>query len=418
MVVHLGPLNPLLLRPGDFYLQAEPCGEQSACLAVKCLSRDLTTVEKIPVSEAACSMLFTQEWLEDVNQDLGRPKLQNCLVATSNGIVPVPWSKIISPEFVKTSQADDSVGKGLPAPSEPQRQTGGTAGDLRASPSKYPGLIKVEPGSWMKSTLFVVPTLCDIISENLEGEYVNLLGFSEEGKPDLSPPAKTTVQPGREESPEVKEGLAWATGQAAPTENWACGKGGDSEEGPCTPCLRRKLSQDPEDHKARCRYRESYVAALQNPVSFSSGLMAAILEEIDTGRPASPLESAGAQPLEGSDEATPGGLLDTPNKEGKAEQVAEPGHVKLLKPPTEPSAAGGKFSFLKGHRLHFSSGGNLSVAEKASKGQEGLRKRTPVVCSPRTARAKQGSGKGKGEKLWQSLSLSGQVALYWALLLH
>ncbi|XP_060089497.1 uncharacterized protein KIAA1755 homolog [Heteronotia binoei] len=398
VVVHLGPLNPLLLRPGDFYLQAEPCGEQSACLAAKCLSRDLTAVEQIPVSEAACSMLFTQEWLEDVNRDLDRPELRNCLVATSNGIVPVAWSKIVTPEFVRISQAEDLAGKDLPAPTESPRQTGGTAGGARAAPSKYPGLIKVEPGSWAKSTLFVVPSLCDIIGENLEGEYVNLLGFSEERKPDLSPPAKTmasaAVQPGTVESPKAKEGIAWATGEIATTESWTCGKGGNSEEGPCTPCLRRKLSQDPELHETRCRYRESYVAALQNPVSFSSGLMAAILEEIDTAQPASPSESAASHPLVGSDEASPGSPSDCPNKDGEAEQVAKLGHTKLPKPPTEPSAAGSKFSFLKGHRLQVSSGGGLSVAEKAGKGQEGPRKRASVVCSPRMARARQAGGKG------------------------
>ncbi|KAL8179867.1 UNVERIFIED_CONTAM: hypothetical protein K2H54_073705, partial [Gekko kuhli] len=395
VVVHLGPLNPLLLRPGDFYLQAEPCGEQSACLAVKCLSRDLTTVEKIPVLETACSLLFTREWLEDVNRDLGRPELRNCLVATSNGIVPLPWSKIVTPEFVEIPQAEDSAGKDSLAPSESQRKT------PRATPSKYPGLIKVEPGSWTKSALFVVPSLCDIISENLEGEYVNLLGFSEEGKPDLSPPAKMAASP--QATPEAKEGLAWMTREGATAENWACGKGANSEEGPCTPCLRRKLSQDPEVHETRCRYRESYVAALQNPVSFNSGLMAAILEEMDMGQPVSPSESTGARPPEGSDEAAPGSLSDCPNKEGRTEQVAKPGHAKLLKPPTEPSAAGGKFSFLKGHRLQASSGGGLTVAEKAGKGQEGPRKRVSLVCSPRTARAKQAGGKGSTDRLGRAL---------------
>ncbi|XP_077192208.1 uncharacterized protein KIAA1755 homolog isoform X2 [Paroedura picta] len=400
VVVHLGPLNPLLLRPGDFYLQAEPCGEQSACLAVKRLSRDLTTVERVPISEAACAMLFTQEWLEDLNRDLGRPQLQNCLVATSNGIVPVPWSKIVTPEFVRLSPAEELVGKGFPAPPASPKRTGGTAREVSAAPSKYPGLIKVDPGVWRKSALFVVPSLCDIISENLEGEYVNLLGFSEERKPDLPPPTKTaaTPPPGREQSPEAREELARVAGEGAATESWACGKGDGSEEGPCTPCLRRKLSQDPAVPEARCRYRDSYVAALQNPVCFNSGLMAAILEEMDTAQPPSPSENTAPQAPEGSGQATPRSLSGCPNKGGEAEQLAKPAHGKLLKPPTEPSAAGGsKFSFLKGHRLQVSSGGGLSVAEKASKGPEGPRKRATLVCSPRTARAKQAGGKGTSQ---------------------
>ncbi|XP_054835183.1 uncharacterized protein KIAA1755 homolog isoform X1 [Eublepharis macularius] len=392
VVVHLGPLNPLLLRPGDFYLQAEPCGEQSACLAVKCLSRDLTTEQKIPISEAACSLLFTQEWLEEVNRDLSGPELHSCLVATSNGIVPVPWSKIATPEFVRLSQADDLVVPDLPASPEhyceSPRQTSCISGDGRAAQSKYPGLVKVEQGPWKTSTLFVVPSLCDIISDNLEGEYVNLLGFSEEKSPDISSPAKTAASAGQQSRRD----------EAATEESWTCGEGQSSEEGPCTPCLRRKLSQeDPQTHETRCRYRESYVAALQNPVCFSSGLMEAILEEIDTSQSAFLSESTSAQLPEGSDEAAPRILSDCPNKDGRAEQVARPGHAKLLKPPTEPLSAGNKFSFLKGHRQLVSSAGGLSVAEKASKGQEGPRKRAPIACSPRTSRAKQTAGKGSSQ---------------------
>uniref|UniRef100_A0A8C2VZU6 KIAA1755 n=1 Tax=Chinchilla lanigera TaxID=34839 RepID=A0A8C2VZU6_CHILA len=100
VVVHLAPLNPLLLRQGDFYLQVEPGEEQSVSMMIKCLSLDLRTVDKKPVPESSHPLLFTQEWLEAINSDLGGSPLHNCLVASENGIAPVPWAKITSPEFV------------------------------------------------------------------------------------------------------------------------------------------------------------------------------------------------------------------------------------------------------------------------------------------------------------------------------
>ncbi|XP_066480848.1 uncharacterized protein KIAA1755 homolog [Tiliqua scincoides] len=415
VVVHLGPLNPLLLRPGDFYLQAEPCGEQSACLVMKCLSKDLTTVEKIPVPEASCSLLFTKEWLDEINRDLDRPALHTCLLATGNGIVPVPWSKITAPEFVNIPQTDGSVERESPGCPESyctsgsQRHNGSVSGDLhssadrglRSTQGKYPGLVKVEQGSWKKSVLFVVPSLCDIISENLEGEYVNLVDFSEERKLDISSSATSAPSVGQESergvSPKTKKALVWVNADMATTDSWTCGKGQSSEEGPCTPCLRRKLSQDPKFQEPRCRYRESYVAALKNPVSFSSGLMAAILEEIDLSKQAPPSERTGVTPLEKSDQAAPQVLSDHPDKEEKAEEASKQGLLKLLKSPTECPAASNKFSFLKGHRQLVSSGGGFAVSEKTSKGhEEAPRKRTSLVCSPRMARAKPAAGKGTG----------------------
>lgn len=409
MVVHLGPLNPLLLRPGDFYLQAEPCGEQSACLVFKCLSSDLTTVEKVTVPETSCSLLFTQEWLEEINHDLNRPTLHTCLVATGNGIVPVPWSKIVIPEFVHVPKNVEQGSPECPESSmvsNPSRQQnsnvagesqGGREGGLRATRGKYPGLIKVEQGAaWKKVSLFVLPSLCDIISENLEGEYVNLLEYSEERPPalDLASAGSAPQQPGREVSPKARQGALWVNGEAAMVESWTCGKGQSSEGGPCTPCLRRKLSQDSKSQELRCRYRESYVAALQNPISFSSGLMAAILEEMDISKQELTSKMSDMKPTERSGEATASICTAHPVKDGKSEQ----GHFKpLLKSPPEcvGAAASNKFSFLKGHRHLLSSGGGLSGAEKAGKGPEGPWKKMSLVCSPRMARAKLATA-GKG----------------------
>nr|XP_060627572.1 uncharacterized protein KIAA1755 homolog [Anolis sagrei ordinatus] len=387
VVVHLGPLNPLLLRPGDFYLQAEPCGDQSACLSLKCLSRDLTSVQKIPIPEASCPLLFTQEWLEEVNQDLDQPALHTCMVATGNGIVPVPWSKIVTPEFVQLpkSKEQEVTSDYLETYSSLK---GGSDRSPRSTQGKYPGLIKVEQGTWKQSNVFLLPSLCDIISENLEGEYVNLLGFSEEKKPDSSSPAKSTASRAHqevtgEESPGMEKGLV----NGVVEEIWSCVKGPDSEEGPCTPCLRRKLNQDPKVHEPKCRYRESYVAALKNPVSFSSGLMEAILEEIDTTQQAPEIVDT-MSPRELISRIS----LERPNKESKVEEVPKQKPLKVLKSPPEGPAAGNRFSFLKGYR-HPVLPSPPTSPEKVGKGQEGPRKRN--VCSPKAARGKPASS-GKG----------------------
>ncbi|XP_070600361.1 uncharacterized protein KIAA1755 homolog [Erythrolamprus reginae] len=400
VTVHLSPLNPLLLRPGDFYLQAEPCGEQSACLVVKCLSKDLTTAEKIPIPDTACSWLFTEAWLEDINRDLERPTLHTCLVATGNGIVPVPWNKIATPEFVQLPKAEHPMEKdsvhletqGRLNAESPSQPSGGDQVS-QTSPAKYPGLIKVDQGSWKKSTLFVVPSLCDIISENLEGEYVNLVDFSEESS-NVEPPSPAAVA--RRLAPEAGKALLLQPDEEIGPHGvaWDCGKGEDLEEGPCTPCLRRKMSPDAKIHEPRCRYRDSYMAALQNPISFNSGLMAAILEEMDLTQAAPSSEEVEAQPDEGSGQMISPCPLEHPDKDRKMEENPRLGVTKPAKSPAEGPAAGSKFSFLKGHRPSASSGEGSSSPEKAGKGPEGLRKKTLMVSSPKAARAKSVAGKG------------------------
>uniref|UniRef100_H9G943 Uncharacterized protein n=1 Tax=Anolis carolinensis TaxID=28377 RepID=H9G943_ANOCA len=404
VVVHLGPLNPLLLRPGDFYLQAEPCGDQSACLSLKCLSRDLTSVQKIPVPEASCPLLFTQEWLEEINQGLDQPVLHTCLVATENGIVPVPWSKIVTPEFVQLpkSKEREAASDYLETYSLPK---GGTDRSPRSTQGKYPGLIKVEQGTWKQSNVFLLPSLCDIISENLEGEYVNLLGFSEEKKLAKSTASRTHQEVPGEESPGMEKGLP----NGVVEEIWSCAKGPDSEEGPCTPCLRRKLNQDPKVHEPKCRYRESYVAALKNPVSFSSGLMEAILEEIDTTQQA-PESVDTISPRDPVSRIS----LECLDKESKAEEVPKPKPLKVLKSPPEGPAASNRFSFLKGYR-HPVLPTSPTSPEKVGKGQEGPRKRN--VCSPKASRGKMASS-GKGNPSTIHLGIITISILYYIILYY
>ncbi|KAB1262357.1 hypothetical protein Cadr_000021164 [Camelus dromedarius] len=199
VVVHLAPLNPLLLRQGDFYLQVEPQEEQSVCIMIKCLSVDLRTVDTKPVPVASYPVLFTQAWLEAINGDFEGSPLHNCLVASGDGIAPVPWTKITSPEFVDDRpQAVNVLSSAwrslqlealdLSSPQElHQARSPGSQvlltqslakGKGRTYGNKYPGLIKVEqtgPGE-------VAFRMDDVTSQDLEGDYVALLDFSQESR--------------------------------------------------------------------------------------------------------------------------------------------------------------------------------------------------------------------------------------------
>ncbi|XP_074776382.1 uncharacterized protein KIAA1755 homolog isoform X2 [Athene noctua] len=416
VVVHLAPLNPLLLRPGDFYLQAEPCEEHSARITVKHLSPDLRGVEETPVPEAAYTLLFTNEWLEEINGDRARDPLHTCLVATENGIAPLPWSKIATPEFIDKPKAgadstpadtrhglapDTAAEPAAPCaalphgPADAPAPCGNVAGTIpgcrvtsrKLSPGRYPGLIKVDQaGLQKKPATLAVPSLCEIVSQNLEGEYVDLLELPQE-QLDLLAPSLPPACPAGPIGAGAEVTLPWANG-ALGAEAWPCGGAPSSEEGPCTPCLGAKLSREPGPLSPRCRHRDSYLAALQNPVSFGPGLMAAILEEPDSPGPGP--EPPPATPHETPVQHRRGGgsptvLARRPRRASPgvpAEALAGQGGPRL------PPAPSHKFSFLKSPRL-----GAAPGDERAASQHEGAWKKMSAIYSPRMGRAKP-AGKG------------------------
>ncbi|XP_065610330.1 uncharacterized protein KIAA1755 homolog [Cyrtonyx montezumae] len=384
VVVHLAPLNPLLLRAGDFYLQAEPCQEHAARIALKHLAPDLHSVQETPIPEATYALLFTNEWLEEINCNHAGSPLHTCLVATENGITPLPWSKIATPEFVdKPKAGPSSTPVGAPgssslepaAPTEPEAPiaptTHGTAESTvpynnttsiipgcrdswKPNRGRYPGLIKVEQaGLWQKPTTLAVPSLQEIISQNLEGEYVELLQHSQQDLGLLATSRSAAAQP--------------------QVGSWPCRGAPSSQEVPCTPCQRRRLSGEPEQHGPRCRHRDSYLAALQNPVSFGPALMAAILEEPDIPAPlAEPPAPGGSRAgTSCTRRARSGG------SGGQAVGQRSPHHPMA---PTRSGAAGSshKFSFLKGPRLGDGTGSQ----------HEGGWRKVSAIYSPRMGRAK------------------------------
>ncbi|XP_051887523.1 uncharacterized protein KIAA1755-like isoform X2 [Pristis pectinata] len=277
VVVQLSSFNIFLLRPGDFYLQVVPVAKQSARIVLKCLGRDLRSVEEKLIPEVSYTNIFTSEWLETINSERSGTPLHTCLLATDNGVVKELWSKIVSPEFVNKSKVTAPSGHRIHFVQETENncdsarmtlQTGAeTNHSLRASEPVSDTKTKQNPSpnlgqkegtkclSHQSMKLGMIsPNQYEISNENVEGDYVDLMMFSKEKCSDN----RTAVLP-------LKKGES----SVVPVNGtWACGGTIRFATEPCTPCLSRRSNRDLENQGVKCRYRESYIEALQNPLSF------------------------------------------------------------------------------------------------------------------------------------------------------
>lgn len=321
VVIQLAPINPLLLRPGDFYLQVEPFGEQSARIVLKNLFvqddvlaeenpgfqaglrvQEGPTVEETPIPETAYPCIFTEAWLKEVNDGRHGNQLYRCVLSSDQGIVKVPWTEVVNPEFLDKPKATIRSGAMTSCSTaavimqdnqhpeqEPQSRTPINMAPLDIETMILPAkdgvavsvrlvdsgsrLVKVDQGKHVSSSVgkpvgWVSPNTWDSKqNRELEGEYVDLLDFAKEKdalafnkaaiptvpvsfRPALFPPKRKSIPS------VVKDEL-------------------------CIPCSRNKqLSQDLQNgSEYRCRHRQSYLAALRNPVSFEKTSVMASLEE-------------------------------------------------------------------------------------------------------------------------------------------
>ncbi|KAF6088191.1 KIAA1755 [Phyllostomus discolor] len=394
VVVHLAPLNPLLLRQGDFYLQVEPQEEQSVCIRVKCLTLDLRTVDTKPVPVSSYPTLFTQEWLEAFNSDFEGSPLHNCLVASEQGISPLPWAKITSPEFVddkpqaatvlspacgslQLEALDLSSPQGLHQARSPGSQVlpgQSLAKDKgRACGIKYPGLIKVEqarPGE-------VAFRVDDVASQDLEGDYVALLGFSQESRGEsLSeevdashgcPVGALEGLPGTKEIPFSQRVLPLPGASGGPSlGKCACAKPAGTEEESGVLGLRRKVNHKAPSHSSEHQPPEPYLDTLENPLHCAAGLRTGVSEEPAASKTGEPLGNAEnvVPPRPGPKQTSsprlcPASPPAAPALETKAGERTKQGNRRSPKPVTGPGRStpssrsptlGLKFSFLKGQR--------------------------------------------------------------------
>ncbi|XP_050007175.1 uncharacterized protein KIAA1755 homolog isoform X2 [Alexandromys fortis] len=389
VVVHLAPLNPLLLRQGDFYLQVESWEEQTVHMTLKCLSSDLREVDKKPIPETSYSLIFTQEWLEAINSDFeGRP-LHNCLVASENGITPVPWTRITSPEFIDDrppvmnvhSSDGDSCPLHLSSPQEPdQASTLGSEASVVQSwakdkgkmyRDKYPGLIKVEPARPGQMSF----QMDHEVNQGLEGEYVALLGFPQQcrrGSLDREVVTLSVDTQGLQEETSKTKGVPVLGrvlplpehDEGPPLGKLTCAKPAGSGEKPCSGGSRRKARHKPSAHTAERQPQQPHIGVPEKPLDCTSNLLEDTEEEPASSKMRRPLEMTAAMvqlrpgprqifsPLLSS--AAPAALAS----ETKTEETT-PGHGRASKPEAFLSrntsahgspAPGLQFSFLKAQR--------------------------------------------------------------------
>ncbi|XP_072540697.1 quattro [Salminus brasiliensis] len=322
VVIQLAPINPLLLRPGDFYLQVEPFGEQSARIVLKSLLvqdellaqenlvlpasfrvQEGPTVEETPIPETSYPCIFTEAWLRDVNEGRHGNQLQQCVLSSDQGIVKVPWTEVVNPEFLDkpkaqirseamTSCSTTAVMQDNRSPEqEPQLPVNmtpleietmiipakdGVAVSVRLVDSSS-RLVKVDQGKPVSNSVgkpigWVSPNTWDCRNNReLEGEYVDLLDFAKEKKNLALNKAALPTLP-----------VSFRPAPTPPKKDDAfCVQASGVIDELCVPCSRNKhLSQDlPKGSESRCRHRQSYLAALRNPVSFEKASVMAPIEE-------------------------------------------------------------------------------------------------------------------------------------------
>ncbi|XP_074532181.1 quattro [Halichoeres trimaculatus] len=292
-VIQLAPVNPLLLRPGDFYLQVEPFGDQAARIVLKSLFEEgCREIEETPIPETSYPCIFTEEWLQDINEGRHGTPLSRCLLCTDQGVIKLPWAQIAIPEFLDKPKLMHSYQEALPnsqQTSVPSHFNSSTlpveaiflpskdrmSASLRLSDSSSK-LIKmdharrlpkscsrplIKPVGWVSPNTWDRPSYREI-----EGDYVDLVDVVKETElPDQ--PGSVLFKPVRPPPP-------------VPPGN-PCGRTLQFVEEPCTPCSQGKLGQDHTDEDLKCRFRDSYMAALRNPVAFEKGsvdLLAALEE--------------------------------------------------------------------------------------------------------------------------------------------
>uniref|UniRef100_A0A672ZH05 Quattro n=1 Tax=Sphaeramia orbicularis TaxID=375764 RepID=A0A672ZH05_9TELE len=306
-VIQLAPINPLLLRPGDFYLQVEPFGDQAARIVLKSLlEQGCREVEETPVPETSYPCIFTEDWLHDINEGRHGTPLSRCLLCTDQGVIKLPWAKVAIPEFLdkpKIMPTPPSVNrKAPPEPIHASVHSHFNSSTLplemvfpskeRMSASLRPAdssskLIKMHrekqiPNSkpFIKPVGWVSPNTWD--SRNypeIEGDYVDLVDIvkgkevMDKNDSQLNPSSAALYKPVRPAPPPPPFGMH-LMGPCGSTLQYA--------EEPCVPYSQKGMGYDPSDQDLKCRYRESYLAALKNPVPFEKGSvdLLAALEEV------------------------------------------------------------------------------------------------------------------------------------------
>lgn len=80
----------------------------------------MQVAEETPIPETSYPCMFSRDWLNELNQDRRGSPLVQCLVATEQGLVRLPWDRVAVPDFVprsaESSMASAPQAYSLPSP--------------------------------------------------------------------------------------------------------------------------------------------------------------------------------------------------------------------------------------------------------------------------------------------------------------
>ncbi|KAL1250380.1 hypothetical protein QQF64_021385 [Cirrhinus molitorella] len=255
IVIQLATVNPLLLKPGDFYLQVVPFGNQVARIVVQSLLEveEECELEETPIPETSYPSIFTKAWLLELNEGRHGTPLAHCILKTEQGIVKVPWEEVANPEFeddrrmasLSPSNQQESLSSchtHTPPPSNFSVETrirparDGIAVSLRlvdnSSSSKHAEMDPAQSG--MRPVGWVSPNTWDSRSKSsLVSNCSDLMDLTKETH---------WVQP---HTPLLR---------SSSRDRTACVRTVRFAEEPCTPCMQRKRGQGTKAQK--CRYMD------------------------------------------------------------------------------------------------------------------------------------------------------------------
>ncbi|MEQ2306561.1 hypothetical protein AMECASPLE_009521 [Ameca splendens] len=263
VVLQLAPLHKVRLKQGDFYLQTVPLGRKAAKLVIKCLSASGHAITEIPIPESMYGSVFTAEFLQNVTRDRNLHPLQYCLLTTGTAVYRTPWKNVINPLFL--SSTTDAIMQARCSSRGSFRghlstcSTSGSTGTLDSHRSSRESLVSLgadsifsEPTSPKRNHRDSTNEILNVCRETPVTPNIKIEGHTEEcGK-----------EVGDEDANERKR------------ESGSSRLSFDSDLS--NPDFRRR----PRDSNgsSRRRFRESYMEALQNPMTLESS-SESILEE-------------------------------------------------------------------------------------------------------------------------------------------
>ncbi|XP_041040227.1 pleckstrin homology domain-containing family G member 4B isoform X1 [Carcharodon carcharias] len=292
VVVQLASLHRVPLKPGDFYIQIVPQGNQSAKLVIKCLSRNGQSLEEVLVPECIYPNVFTMEFLENVNRERNC-SLHSCLLTSGTAVLRVHWKNVINPAFVNKPKPvlthsyyspvhhDQLIDTSTTTEKMPQMTENSNSpdhcmsGDAKSSSEKSAILEdKVNCGTHLSGSTqsFENGVKQKPSKESSKGDCL----FPHNPNNTEVSPLPNLVRPLSAETPTVNDEIL----VVPVTESRINTKVLTFATDLSSPCQRRKQHRDSIYLETRRLFRKSYMEALQNPMQLGFSSEESIAEEI------------------------------------------------------------------------------------------------------------------------------------------